>query len=66
MSHTERAVQRSGERAIGDVPSWFNKEQRKAERAKLRREFQQIRSGRLDEDTLPVYRGRAYKRAYYW
>lgn len=47
-------------------PSDWNRDQRKAERSKLREELQQARNGRIDWDDLPSGGGKRYHRPYYW
>lgn len=47
-------------------PSWWNRMERKTERAKERNQIQRARAGRLDWDDLPSGAGRIYRRPYYW
>ena len=55
---------RSGERRIGDVPSEWNKAQRRQERTKNKRELTKIRVGVTDWDAAPLRV--SYRRPYYW
>jgi hypothetical protein len=47
-------------------PSSWNREQRKAERNKLRQQVQKARNGRTDWDDMPSGEGKMYRRPYYW
>jgi hypothetical protein len=69
MARTDRTplCERSGERRIGDVPSRWNREQRRVERTKDRRELMKIRIGASDWDDVPLrLNNNGYRRDYYW
>lgn len=51
-----------GERIVGPVPSWWNKEQRQAERNRLKTQLREVR----DWDEIPTGDGRQYRRPWYW
>lgn len=48
------------------VPAWWRRDQRQAERSKLRQQVQRARAGHVDWDDLPTGEGRPYRRPYYW
>lgn len=49
-----------------DIPSYWKKDQRKAERGKLRQQVQKARNGRIEWDDMPSGEGKMYRRPYYW
>lgn len=57
---------RGGEVWVGPIPSWWYRDQRRAERTKLRQQMREARNGRIDYDDLPSGEGKMYRRPYYW
>lgn len=48
------------------VPSWWNRIERRAERAHYRDLDTRARSGHLDWDDIPAGTSRSYRRPWYW
>ena len=44
------------------LPSWWHREERRAERARARNRMQRMRAGHIDPDEMTI----DYRRPYYW